>query len=393
MFIGSDFSVDIYKNILLVEDEAILAMSKKIELDKYGYNCIHASNGEKALDLIESGGKEIDLILMDIDLGKGLDGIQTAQKILKTHDLPIIFLSSHEEKEIVAQTEKITSYGYVVKSSKITVLDASIKMAFKLYDNINLRKVAIEETMEMNKLLRTTIDGVPEPIMLISTEYEILMNNKTAKDKYYIDNEIEPKFCYQISHNRTEPCSGKEHPCPLKCIKETLTPCSSLHKHVQSDGTIHLVEINAVPLMDKNGILTGFIETAHDITEQKLLESHLIESEKRFSDLFNKAPLGYQSLDNAGCFIEVNQTWLDFMGYTQEEIIGKWFGNFLVKDFVEPFRERFPIFISEGKIHSEFKMRKKDGSQIFIGFDGRIVYKSDGSFKQTYCILKDITKN
>ena len=216
------------------------------------------------------------------------------------------------------------------------------------------------------------------------------MNNKAAKDKYY--NGIEPKFCYQISHNRTEPCNGLEHPCPLVCIKETLEPCSSIHKHIQKDGTIHLVEINAEPLIDGNGNLTGFIETAHDITEQKRLETQLLESEKRFSDLFNKAPLGYQSLDNNGCFIEVNQTWLDFMGYTHEEVIGKWFGDFLVEDFVDPFRERVPIFISKGTIHSEFRMRKKDGSQIFIGFDGRIVYNSNGSFKQTYCILKDITE-
>ena len=157
MLTDANISLEVQKNILLVEDEAILAMSKKIELSKYGYNCIHTSSGEKALDLIESGKEGIELILMDIDLGEGIEGIQTAQKILKTHDLPIVFLSSHEEKEIVAQTEKITSYGYVVKSSKITVLDASIKMAFKLYDNVCIRKSAVEETIKINKLLRTTI--------------------------------------------------------------------------------------------------------------------------------------------------------------------------------------------------------------------------------------------
>lgn len=393
MFLDTNTLFEIKKNILLVEDEAIIAMSKQNELGKYGYNSIHALSGEKALNIIESDKKVIDLILMDIDLGKGMDGIQTAQNILDKNDIPIIFLSSHEEKEIVAKTEKITSYGYVVKSSKITVLDASIKMAFKLHDNINLRKEAVEETININKLLRTTIDGVPEPIMLISNQYEILMHNKAAKDKYCFDNDTEQKFCYQITHNRTEPCNGTEHSCPLKCIKETLSSCSSIHKHIQKDGTIHLVQLSAEPLLDHHGNLTGFIETAHDITDQKRLESDLIASEKRFADLFNKAPLGYQSLNLKGEFIEVNQTWLDIMGYTRQEVIGKWFGDFLDKEFVDPFRQRFPIFISRGKIHSEFKMRKKDGSQILISFDGRIVNNLDGSFKQTYCILKDITQN
>ena len=76
----------------------------------------------------------IDLILMDINLGNGMDGTDAAAIILKDHDLPVVFLSSHMEPEVVAKTEKITSYGYVVKNSSITVLDASIKMAFKLFE-------------------------------------------------------------------------------------------------------------------------------------------------------------------------------------------------------------------------------------------------------------------
>ncbi len=76
----------------------------------------------------------IDLVLMDVNLGAGMDGTETAALILKDRDLPVVFLSSHMEPEVVAKTEKITSYGYVVKDSSITVLDASIKMAFKLFE-------------------------------------------------------------------------------------------------------------------------------------------------------------------------------------------------------------------------------------------------------------------
>lgn len=71
---------------------------------------------------------------MDIDLGSGIDGTQTAALILAERDIPIVFLSSHTAPEVVEKTEKITSYGYVVKNSNIAVLDASIKMAFKLFD-------------------------------------------------------------------------------------------------------------------------------------------------------------------------------------------------------------------------------------------------------------------
>jgi len=144
MFSNGNISLVKQKIILLVEDEIILAMAKKIELGKYGYKTVHALNGEKSLDILEWGKERIDLILMDIDLGEGMDGIQTAQNILKKYDIPIVFLSSHEEKDIVEKTEKISSYGYVVKSSTMTVLDATIKMAFKLQNNISLRKQAVE---------------------------------------------------------------------------------------------------------------------------------------------------------------------------------------------------------------------------------------------------------
>lgn len=121
------------KTILLVEDEVILAMAEKMTLEKYGYYVILAYSGQSAIDVLVNQ-KTIDIILMDIDLGKGIDGTEAAAIILQDNDIPVVFLSSHTEPEVVEKTEKITSYGYVVKNSSITVLDASIKMAFKLFN-------------------------------------------------------------------------------------------------------------------------------------------------------------------------------------------------------------------------------------------------------------------
>lgn len=115
-------------------------------------------------------------------------------------------------------------------------------------------------------------------------------------------------------------------------------------------------------------------------------------SEERFRSLFNKAPLGYQSLNVDGCFIEVNQQWLNLLGYKREEVIGKWFGDFLSPAYVNGFRNRFPLFKAQGHIHSEFEMVHKNGHIIFIAFEGKIGYELNGDFKQTHCILQDITE-
>ena len=119
--------------LLLVEDEAILALTEKRDLEKYGYSVHHVNTGEKAVQVIRENLVPVGLILMDINLGSGIDGTQAAAQILALKDIPVVFLSSHTETEVVEKTEKITSYGYVVKHSGIVVLDASIKMAFKLF--------------------------------------------------------------------------------------------------------------------------------------------------------------------------------------------------------------------------------------------------------------------
>ena len=128
------------------------------------------------------------------------------------------------------------------------------------------------------------------------------------------------------------------------------------------------------------------------IAENEKATKLLQESEERFHSLFNKAPLGYQSLDCDGNFIEVNQKWLDSLGYTSNEVIGKWFGDFLSPVYQEGFRKRFPLFKAQGQIHSEFEMVHKNGQKLFIAFEGKIGYDLNGNFKQTHCILQDITE-
>lgn len=122
------------------------------------------------------------------------------------------------------------------------------------------------------------------------------------------------------------------------------------------------------------------------------IKGALSKSEERFKSLFDRAPVGYQSLDANGNFLEVNETWLDLLGYSKEEVIGKWFGDFLAPKYVEPFRKRFPMFKELGKIHSEFEMVKKDGTIIVSSFEGLIGYTVAHEFKQTHCVLTDITE-
>jgi len=63
-----------------------------MQLEKYGYAVQVVTTGEQAVEAVETSSK-IDLVLMDINLGDGIDGTEAAQIILKDHDIPIIFLA------------------------------------------------------------------------------------------------------------------------------------------------------------------------------------------------------------------------------------------------------------------------------------------------------------
>jgi CheY-like chemotaxis protein len=121
------------RTILLVEDEAIIALAEARLLAAAGYRVETAHSGERAVE-VALADPRIDLVLMDIDLGRGIDGPEAARRILAARDLPLAFLSAHTEPAVVERTEGITSYGYIVKNSGETVLLASVRMAFRLHE-------------------------------------------------------------------------------------------------------------------------------------------------------------------------------------------------------------------------------------------------------------------
>ncbi len=138
------------------------------------------------------------------------------------------------------------------------------------------------------------------------------------------------------------------------------------------------------------------LERALELSSQELLEanSEIRKSEERFRLLYESSPVPYQLLDSEGCFIEVNQTFLDTLGYLRHEIIGRSFSDVMTQESATLFQQRFQRFKESGTVRDVgYELIHKDSTRISIMLDGRISSNQDGSFKQIHCVWRDITEH
>lgn len=131
-------------------------------------------------------------------------------------------------------------------------------------------------------------------------------------------------------------------------------------------------------------------KSAQEINE---IREALDDSEQKYKALYDNAPLPYQSLNEDGSFRDVNPAWLDTLGYQREEVIGKFYKDFLHPEWQKHFEKNFPAFKKRGYVHDvNFRIRHKQGNYLEISFEGCIGYNTDGSVRQTYCVFQDITE-
>ncbi|MFP4426513.1 MAG: PAS domain S-box protein [Spirochaetaceae bacterium] len=308
--------------ILLVEDEAIIAMSEKRALEEYGYTVVLAHSGLGAIKAVEQDS-EVELILMDIDLGSGMDGTEAAEAILSLRDLPIIFLSSHTERAVVERTEGITSYGYVVKNSGITVLDAAIKMAFRLYEAHRSIKTNNMQLAASNEQLRETNEEVTRWQTLL--EY-IVYHDRSAiavLDKDLIFRYVSRRFLED--YGIEEGLVGSHH---YDAVPEIPEKWRTVHQRAlqgevlrsdfdtfeREDGRVDFVTWECRPWYDVNGSVGGIVLYTEVITER-------VTNERQYRLLADNATdLVYRyQLVPEPAFTYVSPSATAVTGYTPEE--------------------------------------------------------------------------
>lgn len=308
------------KTILLVEDEAIIALSVSMTLKKFGFAVLVATNGEKAVEAADEH-PEIGLILMDINLGKGMDGTEAARVILGKHALPIVFHSSHTEPDVVEKTEGISSFGYIVKNSGETVLLASIKMAFRLW--------ASEEKF------RSAFENVATGMVLTATDGRFIQaNGAFCAMLGYGSDELQAADFSSLTHPDDKALSLER----MKCLLEGQAERTRFSKrYIHKDGHAVWADLSAVLLRDEAGAPQHFITHVQDISERR---EH-VEYLNQFRNIISSTADGIALLDRDYRYRIVNKAYETFSGRKAESLIGLSVSEYLGEEF----------FLSQAKPH------------------------------------------
>lgn len=147
-------------NVLIVEDEIVLAMAIELSLNDMGF-FVSGIETSAPKAVLHAQNHHPDIILMDINLNNSQTGIDAANIIWKKFKIPIIFLTSYTNDKTIKEALECEPYGYLIKPCRDEELKATINMAlhkhryfFKKHEEINEKKsdfIYLEDSMKFDK--------------------------------------------------------------------------------------------------------------------------------------------------------------------------------------------------------------------------------------------------
>ena len=296
------------------------------------------------------------------------------------------------EKRFISRSGKIIPTRLVVQCARKQ--DGSVNYVTAMVDDITESKQVENTLRESEKQLRFVLEGS----QLGFWDWNITTNvvkrsHLWAEILGYTLDEIEstPQQWADLIHPDDQ-CNA------WKSINDHLEGRTPLHELTYrmktKNGTYRWILDRArIVQRDQDGRPIRMCGTHLDVTEQKNIEDALRESESRFRNLYEKAPLAYQSLSINANILDVNETWLSLLGYSRNEVIGHFIGDFITANSLKTLDNSLECFKKEGPHDGiQFEFVCKNGTKRLLSVNGQIARDSTGNFLRTHCILTDITE-
>ena len=291
-----------------MEDEAIVALHEQKTLEKYGYRVVSVQTGEQAVDAVAKDD-EIELVLMDIDRGPGMPGDEAAERILEMRHIPIVFLTSHAEREYVERVKQITRYGYVLKHSGEFVLWNTIEVAFELFETHKRYEEKNDELLAANERLERFFSVNLDLLCIADTDGNFIkVNTEWEEILGYPAEELQQSRFLDFVH----PEDIEATLAAIEQLKSQNDVINFVNRYRTKDGSYRFIEWRSHPV---GNLIYG---AARDITERKELERHL----RHYEQAVNSVEEGIVAVDTAGYYALANTAFLKRHGLKREQVIG-----------------------------------------------------------------------
>ena len=399
---GSRFSKDGGMNesspitILIVEYANRTALVMKEKLETCGYKVIIADSIEKAIDAI-NGLVAIHLFLLDIALISKMDETGLVRQI-SAYDSPLVFLTSHSESNIIEKTEGIPSYGYVDKDSGIAVLDASIKLACRLFTEQKRKESIQQDNFVLAERLKEVLENS------VNASYKRNLQTDSYDYMSPVVSAVTGFSLEEVLSFSSEKIASMTHPDDMKEMLALVVDVSDKSKTGKSfqieyrmkhkDGhyiwILHKFKFTA----DASGRIVARIGSISDSTEQKTLEIELAQERNLFKSLMNSSSDYIYFKDRDSKFIKANKAVAKYLGLPDpSEMLGKTdFDFYLGEDAKRAFGEDQTILKSGLPLHKEEKMKVANNQDTtWFATEKMPLFDNTGKIVGTFGVSSDIT--
>ncbi|HMB44668.1 MAG TPA: response regulator [Candidatus Methanoperedens sp.] len=168
------------KQILIVEDEIIIAEGLQRKLKKMGYDVpVIVSSGEETIKMIKENNP--DLVLMDIVIHGKMDGIETAGQIHSLFDIPVVYLTAFADEKTLERAKITEPFGYLIKPFKERELQITIEIALYKHEMERKLKQSERSLSEKNQWLAAVIESIGDAVIATDPEGTIRLMNPLAE--------------------------------------------------------------------------------------------------------------------------------------------------------------------------------------------------------------------
>jgi len=349
---------------LLVEDEAIIALNERRMLERHGFAVELVHSGEAAVARMAES-EDVDLVLMDIDLGSGIDGTQAARRILERREAPIVFLTAHAEPAFVERVSEITGYGYILKGSGELVLVQSIRMACRLWR-------LHQDLTAQKERYRLITENMSESVLTVDRELRIT----------YVSPSIEQLTGFTPDEYRSMTPEEALTPASARAVREvgrrqdadpSYAPSAMELERRCKDGKTVWTETTSRPAYDETGRVVGFVATIRDISDRVAQREALRKSEARYRSVVENTNDALIVHDFEGTVTFVNDRACNLLGYSREEVVGMDVGDLHTPASREALRAYKQRPSWDRRLTSEQELLTKDGTGISVEVSAVII--------------------